>query len=58
MTKSLQLGLWGDHRGRTFTLEKLEQEKAVRKRREKNGSILSEGRCDVWNDFFFFLQNL
>lgn len=34
MTKSLQLGLWGGHRAELL-LSKLEQEKAVRKRREK-----------------------
>lgn len=34
MTKSLQLGLWGNHRAKLL-LSKLEQEKAVRKRRGK-----------------------
>lgn len=46
MTKSLQLGLWGNH-GAKLLLPKLEQEKAVRKRRGKNGSVMLEGRCVV-----------
>lgn len=54
MTKSLQLGLWGDH-GAKLLLSKLEQEKAVRKRKMEVLCWRSGVMCVM---ILGFLQNL
>lgn len=54
MTKSLQLGLWGNH-GAKLLLSKLEQEKAVRKRRGKMEVLCWKAGVMCEMIFFYFL---